>query len=380
MPFPLALEYLPYHFLLCSIGQKGKLVYFDVSIGSKICTKNTKLGTCDMITSNPRNGVVHLGHNNGTVTLWTPTNEEPVARMLCHKSRIRGLAVNHTGYEMATSDDNGFLKIWDLRMFKELSAYRYKSNSMISCLDYSQKGLLSFSTGRTAVIWNLKQSFKPASSGKELLKRHKNLYLQHSLDRRLITSLKFCPYQDVLGIGNTAGFASIVVPGAGEPNYDLFENDPFQTRRGRNNKIVYELLDKLQPAMIQLNPNFIAGAPRKVEGRNKRKYNDQKWARKNVTKNVKGGYRGVLKKRYSKYHHMKDLHLRQEKMKKMLNARKKINSKEAKLQSIGKKDKVVKHLTNRRDAMPSALDRFSARKESTNHQQFKSKWRRRARK
>ena len=85
MYLPLALEYLPYHFLLCSIGVHGRLVYFDVSMGKKVMTHNTKLGQSDMICQNPQNAVIHLGHNNGTVTLWTPTNHEPVARVLCHK-------------------------------------------------------------------------------------------------------------------------------------------------------------------------------------------------------------------------------------------------------------------------------------------------------
>merc|ERR1712048_723789 len=131
---------------------------------------------------------------------------------------------------------------------------------------------------------------------------------------------------DVLGIGTSKGFSSIVVPGAGEPNYDLFEADPFETRKGRNNKIVHQLLDKLQPDMIQMDPSFIADTPsirRQREQRFEDKEKDQKWARKSVTRNVKQGYRGVLKKRYSKYHHMKDLHLRQEKMIKLLNLRKK---------------------------------------------------------
>lgn len=85
IPFPLALSYLQYHFLLCSIGMQGNLVYFDISVGKKITMKRTKLGECDMICNNPLNGIIHLGHNNGCVTLWSPTNEQPCARILCHK-------------------------------------------------------------------------------------------------------------------------------------------------------------------------------------------------------------------------------------------------------------------------------------------------------
>merc|ERR1712130_299048 len=170
----------------------------------------------------------------------------------------------------------------------------------------------------------------------------------------------------VLGIGTSLGFSSIIVPGSGEPNYDLFEADPFETRKGRNNKIVHQLLDKLTPEMIQMDASFIASTPsRTLSLENKyalsvKRNKDQKWARKSVTKNVKQGYRGVLKKRYSKYHHMKDLHLRQEKVIKQLNARKKKLSAE-------NKDRIVKVLTKRKDQMPAALDRFNGPKKS-NHQ------------
>merc|ERR1712129_404370 len=98
---------------------------------------------------------------------------------------------------------------------------------------------------------------------------------------------------------------------------------------------------------------------------------DQKWARKSVTKNVKQGYRGVLKKRYSKFHHMKDLHLRQQKMIKLLNLRKKKLSAENKERSMEKKDRIVKMLTKRKDQMPGALDRFGPKKEQSSAIQIK---------
>jgi len=385
MPMPLKLEYLPYHFLLCSVGHHGKLVYFDVSMGEKVATKNTKLGSCDTMTQNPRNAVIHLGHNNGTVTLWTPTNEQPVARILCHKSRVRGLAVSHSGYEMATSDDRGYLKFWDLRKFDQM-LFDYKHNSMISELTYSQTGLFAFSTGKMVRIWNLKRGFKPCdvAGADEISQRHQHLYLQHFLPRRLASSLKFCPYEDVLGIGNTLGFSSIVVPGSGEPNYDLFEADPFETQKKRNNKIVHQLLDKLQPEMIQLNPDFIA-APRSRARRSERQQEseregDKKWARKNVTRNVKNGYRGVLRKRYSKYQHMKDLHLRQEKMKSILNVRKKTKSKETKGEMAQKKERMVNFLSKKRKPVASALDRFTGPKQAEQASQIRSRWRRKAEK
>ena len=66
--------------------------------------------------------------------------------------------------------------------------------------------------------------------------------------------------QDVLGIGHSAGVSTILVPGAGEPNYDSHVADPFQGRKARREQEVHHLLEKLQPDMIVLDPSSIGQA------------------------------------------------------------------------------------------------------------------------
>jgi len=59
------------------------------------------------------------------------------------------------------------------------------------------------------------------------------------------TSLTFCPFQDVLAIGHAAGISCILVPGAGEPNFDSTEADPFETSKARREREIKSLLDKV---------------------------------------------------------------------------------------------------------------------------------------
>jgi U3 small nucleolar RNA-associated protein 7 len=69
--------------------------------------------------------------------------------------------------------------------------------------------------------------------------------------------VRWCPFEDVLGISHDKGFASIIAPGAGEPNFDAMEVNPYEDTKKRQETEVRALLNKLQPEMIALNPDFV---------------------------------------------------------------------------------------------------------------------------
>uniref|UniRef100_A0A0B6YVU6 BING4 C-terminal domain-containing protein n=1 Tax=Arion vulgaris TaxID=1028688 RepID=A0A0B6YVU6_9EUPU len=262
----LRLEFLPYHFLLCSASAKGYLSYLDVSIGKEVAGICTKQGRLDIMTVNPQSAIVHLGHPNGAVSMWTPNIKEPVAKILCHASSLRDVAVDATGKYMATTAMDRRVKIFDLRMYKELSRYQYIRRHCPDHLDFSQKGLLAVS--RENVI----EIYKDMTT---LTHRPSKPYIYHRCDK-LVTDMKFCPYEDVLGIGHSWGFSSIIVPGAGEPNYDAMEANPFQSKSQRKQTEVRMLLDKIRPELITLNGEIgqvdVKTAQELQEERNKTKY------------------------------------------------------------------------------------------------------------
>jgi U3 small nucleolar RNA-associated protein 7 len=60
-----------------------------------------------------------------------------------------------------------------------------------------------------------------------------------------------------MGVGHELGFSSIVVPGSGEANFDAFENNPYASKKQRQESEVHNLMEKLQPDSIALNPATI---------------------------------------------------------------------------------------------------------------------------
>jgi len=63
-------------------------------------------------------------------------------------------------------------------------------------------------------------------------------------------------------MGTSKGFTSIVVPGAGVPYFDSFENNPFESKKQKREALVHKLLEKLQPETITIDPNVLGGMSR----------------------------------------------------------------------------------------------------------------------
>lgn len=250
------LTFLPRHFLLASIGTQGILRYQDTTYGKIVAQFRTKLGECDAMTHSNYNAVVHCGHKNGTVTLWSPNQGSPLVKMLTHRGCVKGIAIDRSGKYMVTSGVDAQVKVWDLRMYKPVHAYY--SAQPASNIEISQRGMLAIGWGSTVQVW------KDALATKQ-----NSPYMRHQFALgQKINSIKFCPYEDIMGVGHSRGFTSLLVPGAGEPNFDTFVSNPFETKGQRRENEVAKLLDKLPSETIQLDPDAIGklrAVPKEVQ-------------------------------------------------------------------------------------------------------------------
>jgi U3 small nucleolar RNA-associated protein 7 len=244
------LEFLRYHFLLATIGNAGYLKYQDTSTGNLVAEHRTGLGPCSTMAQNPLTAVIHLGHSNGTVTLWTPNLTSPALKMLAHRGPVSGISISRSsgGREMATSSVDGSVKLWDSRMLGRGAVREWLSRRPANDLAFSQRGLLGVAWGNHVSIYDTKKALGKAPPGP---------YLTNGFPRAEPISINFCPFEDVLGVSHGNGFDSLIVPGAGEPRFDSSEADPFETKNSRREREVHSLLDKIQPDTITLDPEML---------------------------------------------------------------------------------------------------------------------------
>ena len=258
---PYKLDFLPYHFLLTSIGHSGWLKWHDVTTGTYVAGYQTGHGPARVCEHNVTNAVSHVGHSNGVVSLWSPAAGKALVSMFCHKAPVTDLSIDRSGRYMTTAGLDGLVKVWDLRTYKTL--HSYKTDQPVVSLDTSDTGLIAMGMGRSVQV--LKDAFtKPTD----------NTYMKHTVRalgskatnagggsavtaqvRGLASSIsvkavKFRPLEDFLCISHSHGVSTIVVPGAGEANYDSYEANPFQNNRQSREGEIQGLMNKLSPDMI----------------------------------------------------------------------------------------------------------------------------------
>ncbi|KAF2096758.1 BING4CT-domain-containing protein [Rhizodiscina lignyota] len=255
------MEFLPYHFLLATVGNPGWLRYTDTSTGQQIFEAPTKLGPPTAFGQNPHNAIVHIGHSNGQVTLWSPNSSTPLVKLLTHRGPVRSLAMDREGRYMVSTGQDLKMSVWDIRTFKEVNKYFTRQPGQSIAI--SDRNLTAVGWGTQVSIW--KGLFDKAIEDVDEQVKVQSPYMAWGGEGKRIERVRWCPFEDVLGVGHDAGFSSIIVPGAGEPNFDALEANPYENKKQRQEGEVKMLLNKIQPEMISLNPDFVGNLDQRSE-------------------------------------------------------------------------------------------------------------------
>lgn len=210
----------------------------------------TRQGSPTALAQNPSNAIMHIGHQNGTVTLWSPNSTTPLVKMLAHRGPLRTMAVDREGRYMVSAGQDMKMGVWDTRMYREVNSYFLRQPG--SSISISDRGLVGVGWGTQTSIW--RGLFDKSREDQEKIQ---SPYMAWGGDGKRIERVRWCPFEDILGISHDQGFSSIIVPGAGEPNFDALELNPYENTKQRQETEVKSLLNKLQPEMISLNPEFV---------------------------------------------------------------------------------------------------------------------------
>ncbi|KAL7719561.1 WD repeat-containing protein [Entamoeba marina] len=243
---PRYLDFLPYHFLLATIcsGNAWKLRYLDVSLGEMIVS-HTLSSPIRSMTMNPQNAIIINGHVSGAVTMWSPNMQTPLVALSTHRGSVTSLSVTNDGNYLASFGSDQALKITDLRMMKENTDLTKSHMGKVTCLDYSQRGLLAVGKSNVVEIYNENmQKITVQTPG-----------LKH---QDIITSVEFCPYEDFLVAGRYNGVSTIPIPGSGSMEIDTYENNIYESKKSFKEAEVKKLLEKIPADMITLNPKILA--------------------------------------------------------------------------------------------------------------------------
>lgn len=156
---PFVMTYLPHHWLLTTLGQAGWLKYHDVLTGDLVSQHWTQMGASSVMRQNPQNAIVHVGHKNGTVTLWSPASSTYLMKMLCHKgsSPITSMMAVF-GHTMVTGGaDQQVSNVWNLRnpSSQPMHAYFCKGGIPTSMDLLQRSGILGIGHGSHATFWRI---------------------------------------------------------------------------------------------------------------------------------------------------------------------------------------------------------------------------------
>lgn len=244
----------------------GVLRYTDTSIGNIVAEMPTKLGEPTAFGQNPHNAILHVGHSNGQVSLWSPNSTTPLVKLLAHRGPVRSLGIDREGRYMVSAGQDMKMAVWDIRMFKEVNKYFTRQPGQ--SVSISDRNLTAVGWGTQVSIW--KGLFDKAIEDVEEQVKVKSPYMAWGGEGKRIERVRWCPFEDVLGVGHDNGFSSLIVPGAGEPNFDALELNPYETKKQRQDGEVKMLLEKIQPGMISLNPEFVGNLDVRSEEQRRR--------------------------------------------------------------------------------------------------------------
>ncbi|ELQ75269.1 WD40-repeat-containing subunit of the 18S rRNA processing complex, partial [Trachipleistophora hominis] len=213
--------YLPHHFLLVTLSDQPFIRYLDTSMGKEVAKLYIKEPSCGAL-SRRDDGIVLVGGTRGVVRFFSPNAKEPLCSLLVNSSKISSIAVKKNNFVCSSLQGTNF---YDFRNLNE-PVYRLPKSENVSL---SHVLAMSYKNRITTFL-----------NGTEYVKE----------TYQSINSIEFAPYEDILAVGTKNGLSHMIVPGAGDPNIDFYEDSPFLTKKQRREREIKKLMEKIPSSFI----------------------------------------------------------------------------------------------------------------------------------
>lgn len=207
--------------------------------------------------------------------------------------------MDRAGRYMVSTGQDMRMNVWDIRTLKEVNSYSLSKPG--SSVAISDRNLTAVGWGTQTTIWN--GLFDKAKEDQEKVQRP---YMAWGGEGQHIERVRWCPLEDILGVSHDQGFSSLIVPGAGEANFDALEINPYENVKQRQEAEIKGLLNKLQPEMISLDPDYVgkldlaSAEVRKKERESDKQADDQLAKLKNRGRGKNSALRKHLRKKGGK--------------------------------------------------------------------------------
>jgi len=186
----------------------------------------------------------------------------PHVRLLAHLGPVVSLAIDGSsgslGNYLSTAGLDGKIKIWDRRNWQK-PLKEWTSRREVRSTAFSQRGLLAVASGSTVQVYDNQITRRGGADNRGMSPFGPTPYLTNLVQGggAKLNDLAFCPFEDVLGVGHDKGFSTLLVPGAGEPNFDSGEGDMYESSARRKEREVRNVMEKIQPDLITMDPSSL---------------------------------------------------------------------------------------------------------------------------
>jgi pre-mRNA-processing factor 19 len=127
---------------LVTASEDKSWAFFDVNTG--VCKEQVKEpkfeGGYSRVTFHPDGLILGTGTSDSLVRIFGVKDQKNVATFKGHTGKVTGLSFSENGYYLASSDENGVVKLWDLRKLENFHTLKADNLKSISNLTFDSSG------------------------------------------------------------------------------------------------------------------------------------------------------------------------------------------------------------------------------------------------